>query len=134
MKTDPYLFFGGNCVEALEFYRDVLGAEVRALVRFRDMPGAGGDDSDNVMHAEFKIGESTLFASDGNGARRQESSGFAISLQADDDAEAERIFSALVSDGRVEVPLMTTPFASRFGMGTDHFGTPWMIVTQQSAP
>jgi uncharacterized glyoxalase superfamily protein PhnB len=28
---------------------------------------------------------------------------------------------------------MTTPFASRFGMVRDRFGTPWMIVTPQTA-
>ena len=55
MKATPYLFFYGACAEALAFYREALGAEIRALVRFRDMPGAGADAGDRVMHAEFSV-------------------------------------------------------------------------------
>ena len=132
MKVQPYLFFGGRCAEALEFYRDVLGAEIRALVRFRDMPGAAPDAGNRVMHAEIGLADSTILASDGQGDGRQ-AAGYAISLQAADDVEAERLFAALSAGGKIDVPLMTTPFASRFGMVTDRFGTPWMITTPQPA-
>jgi PhnB protein len=132
MKAVPYLFFYGACAEALAFYREALGAEIHALVRFRDMPGASADTGDRVMHAEFSVGESTIFASDGQGGERQ-GSGYAISLLAADDLEAERLFAALAANGRIEVPLMSTPFASRFGMLRDRYGTPWMITTPQKA-
>jgi PhnB protein len=132
MKAVPYLFFYGACAEALAFYREALGAEIHALVRFRDMPGASADAGDRVMHAEFRVGESTIFASDGQGGERQRS-GYAISLLAADDVEAERLFAALAANGRIEVPLMSTPFASRFGMLSDRYGTPWMITTPQKA-
>jgi PhnB protein len=134
MKADPYLFFGGNCAEALEFYRTVLGAQVQALVRFRDMPGAAADAGDKVMHCELNIDGSTVFASDGQGSDANAPSSFAIALQTATDVEAERLFSALADGGHISVPLMTTPFASRFGMATDRFGTPWMITTPQPAP
>lgn len=130
MKTTPYLFFGGKCEEALAFYREALGAEVRAFVRFGDLPGASLEARDRVMHAELGFGHSTIFASDGQGDGRQ-GAGFAISLEATDDAEAERLFAVVAEEGTVGVPLMTTPFASRFGMATDRFGTPWMITTPQ---
>lgn len=133
MKAVPYLFFGGTCAEAVEFYRDALGAEVRALVRYRDLPGAAPDAGDRVMHAELAVGESTVFASDGQGEGRREGTGYAVSLTASDDDQAERLFAALAADGKIEVPLMTTPFASRFGMATDRFGTPWMVTTPQPA-
>ena len=133
MKADPYLFFGGNCAEALDFYQDVLDAEVRAFVRFGDMPGAAPDAGDKVMHAELDVDGSTIFASDGGGNGGREGAGYAISLQAEDDIEAERLFSALGAGGAIEVPLMTTPFASRFGMTTDRYGIRWMITTPQPA-
>ena len=128
MKTTPYLFFGGKCEEAIAFYREALGAEVRAFVRFGDLPGSRAETHDRVMHAELGIGDSTIFASDGQGNGGQ-GAGFAISLEAPDDVEAERLFATLADDGTIAVPLMTTPFASRFGMATDRFGTPWMITT-----
>lgn len=132
MKAIPYLFFAGACAEALDFYRNALGAEIRALACFRDMPGAGPDAGDRVMHAELGVGESTIFASDGQGTERQ-SDGYAISLQVTNDVEAERLFGALCAGGKTDVPLMTTPFASRFGMLTDRYGTPWIVTTSQAA-
>jgi PhnB protein len=132
MNVHPYLFFAGTCTEAVEFYRDAIGADVHALVRFRDLPGASPDAGDKIMHAELGIGNSTIFASDG---RREDGDGvgYAISLQAPDDAEAERLFAVLADHGTIEVPLMTTPFASRFGKAVDRFGTPWMVTTPQPA-
>jgi PhnB protein len=131
MKTTPYLFFGGACTDAVEFYRDALGADVKTLVRFRDLPGAAADAGDRVMHAELAVGDSIIFASDGRGQGRPQGGGYALSLTADNDEEAERLFSALADGGRIDVPLMTTPFASRLGMATDRFGTPWMVTTPQ---
>ena len=132
MRAIPYLYFAGTCAEALQFYRNAIGADIRVLVRFGDMPGASSGAKDKVMHAEIGIGESTLFASDGQTAERL-SGGYAISLQAADDTEAERLFAALSADGKVTAPLMATPFASRFGMVTDKYGTPWIVTTAQAA-
>lgn len=131
MKAIPYLYFGGVCAEALHFYRGAIGADIRALVRFRDMPGAHPDAKDRVMHAELGIGDSTIFASDGQATGRSSGS-YAISLQAGDDVKAERLFAALAAEGSVDAPLMTTPFASRFGMMTDKYGTPWIVTTPQT--
>jgi PhnB protein len=36
--VQPYLFFGGRCEEALDFYRTALGAEVQTLMRFKESP------------------------------------------------------------------------------------------------
>ena len=61
--VQPYLFFGGNCEEALEFYREHLGAEVQMLLRFSENPEpmppemlADGFE-DKVMHATFTVAE-----------------------------------------------------------------------------
>jgi PhnB protein len=131
MRADPYLFFHGRCAEAFEFYRKTLGAKIESLVRFGDVPGSPPGSKDNVIHAALRIGETTVLASDGRAGEDPKFSGFSLSLQVADDAEAERLFAALAQDGAIEVPLMSTAFASRFGKVADRFGTPWMIVTQQ---
>jgi Polyketide cyclase / dehydrase and lipid transport/3-demethylubiquinone-9 3-methyltransferase len=65
-SIQPYLFFDGRCDEALEFYRKALGAEVGMLMRFKDSPEPCGDAApDKVMHASFRVGGSTILASDG---------------------------------------------------------------------
>jgi PhnB protein len=132
MKAAPYLYFAGDCAEALRFYREEIGADIRALVRLGDMPGASTGAKDKIMHAELGIGDTMIFASDGQVTERS-SGGYAISLLTADDPEAERLFAALAAQGKVSVPLMTTPFASRFGMVTDKYGTPWIVATPSAA-
>ena len=131
MHVQPYLFFDGRCEEALEFYKGALGAEVMMLLRFKDNPEpqanpAGAEDM--VMHTSFRIGETTVMASDGRCLGQPSFQGFALSLTARDDAEAERLFGALADGGQVQMPLAKTFFSSRFGMVADRFGVPWMIV------
>lgn len=134
MLVQPYLFFDGRCEEALEFYRETLGAEVMMLMRVKESPEPAPPDmyppgsEDKVMHASFTIGETTLMASDGRAQGKPVFQGFSLSLSADNDAEAQRLFTALSAGGQVQMPLGKTFFASSFGMVADRFGVGWMII------
>ncbi len=131
MNIGPYLFFEGCCDEALEFYRNALGAEVMAIMRFKEGPDPGARQpgmEDKVMHASLRIGNSVLFASDGRCLGKTAFQGFALSLSATDEAEADRLFSALTDGGKVQMPLTKTFFSPRFGMVQDRFGVLWMII------
>jgi PhnB protein len=103
MQVRSYLFFDGRCDEALGFYKSKLGAEVTALMRFKEAPDTSmcsAASLDKVMHSEFRIGDTTVMASDGAGGYegKPKFDGFSLTLMADNDAEAERLFEAL-SDG-----------------------------------
>jgi len=134
MQAQPYLFFEGRCEEAVEFYRRALGAEVTTLMRIKDSPephppGMVPPGSDNkVMHMTFRIGDTTLMASDGRCSGKPNFQGFSLSLNAADDAQAERLFTALADGGQVQMPLGKTFFSSRFGMVADRFGVSWMVI------
>lgn len=134
MLVQPYLFFEGRCEEALEFYRSALGAEVTMLMRFKENPEpqppgmCPPGSEDKVMHASFRIGETTLMASDGRAAGKPMFQGFSLSLSVPTDAEAQRLFNALADGGQVQMPLARTFFASSFGMVADRFGVSWMIL------
>ena len=134
MQVQPYLFFDGRCEEAIEFYRTALGAEAEMLMRFKDspeppQPGMVPPGFENkVMHTSFRIGDTTVMASDGCCQGKPGFQGFSLSLTALNDAEAERLFGALAEGGQVQMPLTKTFFASRFGTVTDRFGVPWIIV------
>lgn len=136
MQVQPYLFFDGRCEEALEFYRQTLGAEVTALMRFKDnpepqQPGMVPPGSeDKVMHASLRIGDATLMASDGRCLGQPSFQGFALTLTAPDAAAAERLFAALGAGGQVQMPLAKTFFAERFGMAADRFGVSWMVLVK----
>lgn len=129
----PYLFFNGGCEQAVEFYRNALGAEVEAMVRFKDSPeppppGMIPPDFENkIMHASFRIGQTTVMASDGCSVDKAHFEGFSLSLSVPREDEAERAFAALADGGQVQMPLTKTFFSSRFGMVTDRFGVSWMI-------
>jgi PhnB protein len=131
MQVEPYLFFEGRCDEALEFYRQALGAEVTMLLRFKESPDPAmcpPGAEDKVMHANLRIGNTTLMASDGRCEGRAVFQGFALSLSLTDRAEAQRLFTALSEGGEILMPLAATFFASLFGMVTDRFGVSWMII------
>jgi PhnB protein len=133
MPVQPYLFFDGRCEEAIEFYHSTLGAEVSMLMRFKDspephQPGMIPPGAENkVMHARVRIGDTTMLMSDGRCLGRPSFQGFAMSLTAPDDAEAERLFAGLSNGGQVQMPLAKTFFSPRFGMLADRFGVSWMI-------
>lgn len=50
-------------------------------------------------------------------------------LQAEQAAEARRVFEALADGGQVSIPIGEQPWSLCFGTLTDRFGTPWIIDT-----
>lgn len=138
--VQPYLFFGGRCQEALEFYRAALGAQVDMLMLHKDSPeppppGTLQPGFENkVMHTTFRVGETTLMASDGCNEGTT-FSGFSLALSVPTEAEADRVFAALADGGQIQMPLDRTFWSSRFGMLTDRFGVRWMVsVSSQPSP
>jgi PhnB protein len=133
MQVQPYLFFDGRCEEAIEFYRKTVGAKVEMLMRFKEAPPPSGNsacmpaDGEKVMHASFKVGDSTIMASDGMCSGKPDFKGFSLAIAAKDDSEAKRYFDALSEGGDVRQPLTKTFFASSFGMVADKFGVGWMV-------
>ena len=131
MIIQPYLTFSGRCEEAIAFYRQALGAEVAMLMRWKDCPDksmCAADNADRVMHASLRIGEATMMMSDGPKDAPLDFKGFGLSLDAKDEADANRLFNALADGGRVMMPLGKTFFSSCFGMCADKFGVQWMVV------
>ena len=135
MQVQPYLFFNGRCEEAFAFYKAALGAEVTALMRFKDSPapqppGTLPPGSENkVMHGAMRIGNT---ASDGHCNGKPNFGGFSLTLSVATAAAAERIFAALGDGGTVQMPLSQTFFASRFGMLADRFGVGWMVIVDNN--
>ena len=134
MQVQPYLMFDGRTEEALNFYKSKLGAEVSMLMRFKDSPDpnmCAPGSGEKVMHSCFRVGDTAVMASDGRCQGKPSFQGFALSLTARNEAEAERLFAALSDGGQVQMPLAKTFFSPRFGMVADRFGVSWMVVVEQ---
>ena len=140
MRVEPYLFFNGHCEEAVEFYKKALGAEVAMLMRFKDSPephapGMLPPGSENkVMHVSFRVGDTTVMASDGFCKGQTDFQGFSLSLTVSNEAAADRVFAALADGGHVQMPLNKTFWSPRFGMVTDRFGIGWMVSVPGQQP
>lgn len=135
MNASAYLQFDGQCEEAFAFYAKTFGGEVVALLRWSEMPGdampAGSVSPElarKVMHSEIRIGATTLMGADPPAGHYSKPAGVGVTLSVESDADAERIFKALCAGGSVGMPIGETFFAHRFGMVTDRYGIPWMIV------
>src|SRR6476661_6015868 len=89
MQVQPYLFFDGRCDEAIEFYKKSLGADVGMVMRWKDSPDKSmctPGNENKVMHASLTIGETRVMASDGRNTGNPKFDGFALSVNAKDDA------------------------------------------------
>lgn len=135
----PYLFFGGRCEAAIDFYRRTLGAEVDMLMRHKESPDphppgmlAPGFE-DKVMHATVRIGGAVVMMSDGCDDKSK-FDGFRLSLALPDEATATRAFDGLSDGGQVEMPLTRTFWSPCFGMVTDRFGLGWMVTAAAEPP
>ena len=129
-QLTAYLFFNGNCADAMRFYQRALGGNLDLLTN-ADSPVAGqtpaGND-DRIMHARLVNDGLMLMASDSLvGHPYSGMNGFSVSLIYPTAAEAKRVFDALAQGGRVTVPLDKSFWAEAFGMVTDRYGTPWMV-------
>lgn len=134
MPVTPYLNFDGRCEEALNFYKQAIGAEITALMKFSDSPepcpeGMLPPGCDNkVMHSSFRIGGAELMASDCNCTGKPGFQGFSLSLPVATEAEVDRLMSNLADGGKVDMPAGKTFFSPRFGTVTDRFGINWMVL------
>lgn len=135
MKTvNPYLNFPGNAEEAFNFYKSVFGGEFAVVQRFKDTPEADRvpeDLKEKLMHIALPIGKgNVLMATDAlesMGHKVTAGTNFHLSISADSEEEANKLFAGLSDGGKVTVPLAKMFWGAYFGMCTDNFGVQWMV-------
>jgi PhnB protein len=135
MQVQSYMSFGGRCAEALDFYRKALDAQVEMQMKFKDHPEPippqiPKESYDKIMHAQFKVGDTVVMATDGDCQGGQGFKGISLALSVATPAEAEKRFSALADGGNVQMPLTPTFFSPCFGMVADKFGVTWMVMAE----
>jgi PhnB protein len=127
---DSYLFFNGNCADAMRFYERVLGGKIEMSMTYAESPDpeqCPPGSKDRIMHSSMLVGDRRLMASDTPAGDNKPMQGFGLSLSYPDVKEAKRIFGTLAEGGTTMMPFDKTFWAEGFGMCTDKFGTPWMV-------
>jgi PhnB protein len=132
MRVEPYLMLSGRCEEALNFYQTAVDAQPVMVMRFKESPEPPHmplppDWDEKIMHCGFMVGQTLVMASDGMTAQPVDFSGVSLSITADDEAQAHRMFDALAKGGSIFMPMGKTFWAPCFGMCTDQFGVNWMV-------
>jgi PhnB protein len=132
MQLVPYLIFDGNCREAFAFYNELLGGQIVAMISHEDMGADQWPDwGDKIMHARLIIGDQVLMGSDSPPDYYAQPQGMHVSLLVDSVDDADRVFNALADGGTIQMPMSEQPWATRFGMVVDRFGTQWMVTYEE---
>lgn len=131
MQLDVYVNYRGSCEEAFRFYEQHLSGTITGIVRHGEMPNPNlpADWKDKVVHARIEIGATVLMGADIPQAEPMRSAYLALSL--DTEADAERVYALLTDGGEIFMKMEKTPFANRFAMLRDRFGTSWMLTARR---
>jgi PhnB protein len=130
MRLDIYLNYRGNCEQAFRFYEQHLGGRITGIVRHGEQSNSGvaADWKDKVLHARIEIGATVLMGADVPQSEPMRSAYLALTL--DREADAEHVYTLLRDGGQIFMKMEKTPFANRFAMLRDKFGTSWMLLHQ----
>ena len=79
------------------------------------------------MHSGMAVGDTTVMLSDRMSAEAVSFAGVSLSITANDQTQANRLFDALAVGGNVFMPLGKTFWSPCFGMVSDKFGVSWMV-------
>jgi PhnB protein len=133
MQLDIYVNYPGKCEEAFRFYEQHLGGKITGVVRHGEQPNPNipADWKDKILHARIEIAATTVMGADIPNAESMRSA--YLSLSVDTEADAERIYRVLGDGGEIFMKMEKTPFANRFAMLRDRFGTSWMLLHQPAA-
>jgi PhnB protein len=132
MKLTVYVNYPGNCTQALEYYKQHLGAKIDMIKTYAEMEPRRlppGLREDSVLHARMTLGGAQVMASDGPHVEPMRSAYLTLNL--DSTPEAERVYKVLSDAGEIFMPMAETFFAHRFGMLRDKFGASWMILHEK---
>jgi PhnB protein len=128
IRLEPYLFFQGDCREAMEFYKSVFGGELTMQTMGEvpgDMPGKE-ERKDEIMHAKLSGGMATFMASDSTQASPSAAK-IELSLNGSGEDALRTAFDKLANGGNVRTPLERMFWGDVFGALTDKYGIDWMV-------
>ena len=130
MRLDIYLNYRGNCEEAFRFYEQHLGGKITGIVRHGEQPNPSIPPAwkEKILHARIEIDTTVLMGADMPHAEPMRSAYLTLSLESEEDAE--RVYALLAAGGEIFMKMEQTPFANRFAMLRDKFGTSWMLLHQ----
>ena len=134
-QINAYLTFGGNCREAMNFYKDSLGGEL-TLQTIGESPLADKMPvhmKDCILHATLTKGNVVLMGSDmvsDKGLLKGNAVSMAINCSSDE--EIKTFYEKLSAGGNRDHALEETFWGATFGDLTDKYGNHWLLNYEKS--
>jgi PhnB protein len=131
-RLNPYIGYDGDARQAMEFYQQVFGGELR-MNTFGEFGQPDSPDAEKIMHAQLETTSGyTLMAADTPaGMPFDAGSRITVSLSGDDADELRGYWEKLSGGGSVIMPLEKQMWGDEFGMCTDGFGVTWLVNISQ---
>ncbi|HEM4873484.1 TPA: VOC family protein [Streptococcus suis] len=127
---EVYLVTNGNGLEAIEFYKNALGATVEQVNLFKDfLPDCPAELENYVMNAQFCLNGQRFMLSDNNPEMPYTvGDNITVALITDDAETAQELYSKLSVDATaINMELQAVPWSPAYGNVTDKFGISWQI-------
>ncbi len=127
IKLDIYVNYPGNCEKAFQFYEQHLSGNITMMTRYeQQLPNFPKEWKNPIVHARIEIGGTILMGADIPNAEPMRSAYLTLGIGTPE--EAERIYKLLSEEGEIFMEIKKTPFANRFAMLRDKFGTSWLLL------
>ena len=136
-QINSYLTFGGNCREAMTFYKNCLGGEL-TLQTIGESPFADQmppQMQQGILHATLTKGALVLLASDmvaEEGLTRGNAVSLMLNCSSEDEIKA--FYNSLSAGGQATHPLENSFWGALFGDLTDKFGNHWLLHFDKNQP
>ncbi|MCB0535446.1 MAG: VOC family protein [Saprospiraceae bacterium] len=129
-RISTYFMFNGNCREAMAFYQECFGGELR-LQTVGESPLADGLPEQMkgfILHASLRSGNLVLMGTDMVGEQGLVK-GNAVSTLIDcsNEEELRACYDQLSRDGLATHPVKNTFWGALFGELTDRYGNHWLL-------
>jgi len=136
MAIENFIYFNGDCRQAVEFYAEVFGLDEPQFMICKDVPGIPdfvGTDEDRakglVMYAGLSIkGSTVMFADAPNNNEVRMDGNVCLTVSCETIEETHEIFNRMKDGGKVKIDLQEVFFSKCLGSLTDRFGVNWFVV------
>ncbi|MGZ7070708.1 MAG: VOC family protein [Methanobacterium sp.] len=138
MKIRPYLYFKGECQEAIELYKRAFKIEKSDIMRFSDLSPdievpmeISEGQKDWILQATLPFGDNFIRMSDSIGELNDASSDRVGIVVEDNTDMVKHAFEVLSEEGNVSMPMQETFFSPAYGIVYDKYGVMWNLAANQ---